>query len=139
MARRTKKKPKNYPNVIVFDENLEGVANIFERANLSVPEIWVAVKGVKDHALAITLDERMVFFTCDRHWLTRQPPYEHGGIIFVDAANLTTDEKSKVSGSLIYAFHARHKSLDTLRNRRFRLSTEALHEVMSDASEKRIA
>jgi hypothetical protein len=61
VARRQKKKPKNYPNAIVFDENLEGAANAFELASLSLPEILVAVKGVTDHDLATDLDERKVF------------------------------------------------------------------------------
>jgi len=48
MARRAKKKPKNYPNIIALDENLEGVATLFELAEFRVPEIGVAIKGISD-------------------------------------------------------------------------------------------
>jgi len=142
MARRTKKKPKDYPKVLAFDENLEGVANFIESANLSIPEIWQAVKGVTDHELAITLSELIVFFTSDRHWLTRQPPYKHGGIVFLDTGNITTEEKAKIIMQFLVAFHLDNKTLDILRNRRFRLTKNALFEVTEvtkEGKEERIA
>ena len=128
MARRTKKTSKNYPNVIVFDENLEGVAGVFELAGLGLPEIGVAIKGVKDHMLATDLNEQVVFFTCDRDWLTRQPPHNHGGIIFLDTGNLSMEEKAHIIYGFLLAFHIKNKSLDTLRNRRFSLSKTSLWE-----------
>jgi hypothetical protein len=128
MARRAKRKPRNYPNVIVFDENLEGIAGPFELAGLGLPEIGVAIKGIKDHPLASDINERVVFFTCDRHWLTRQPPYKHGGIIFLDTGNLPMEEKARIIYGFLYAFHIKNKSLDTLRNRRFRLTKTRLWE-----------
>ncbi|MBA7644590.1 hypothetical protein ES703_52334 [subsurface metagenome] len=139
MARRTKKSPKDYPKVIAFDENLEGAANIIEVAQLSIPEIWKAVKGATDHELAITLNELITFFTSDRHWLTRQPPYKHGGIVFLDTGNSPVEEKAKVIIEFLGAFHLQNKSLDMLRNRRFRLTRNGLFEAPIGQREKRIA
>ena len=128
MARKTKKKSKNYPNVIVFDENLEGVANLFELAEFNIPDVYVAIKGATNHILASDLNERVVFFTCDSHWLTRQPPYNHGGIIFLDVGNLSAEEKGRIIYGFLYAFQIKNKSLDTLRNRRFSLTKTSLWE-----------
>jgi hypothetical protein len=44
MARLAKKSLKDYPKVIAFDENLKGVADIIEAAQISVPEIWREAK-----------------------------------------------------------------------------------------------
>lgn len=139
MARRTKKKPKIYPKVIAFNENLEGVADIFVAANLSLPEIWEAEKGVSDHAIAMTLSEFVVFFTCDTDWLTRQPPYKHGGIVVLDTGNISVTEKARIIGDFVGAFYLSHKSLDVLRNRRFRLTKNALFEVTGEGREEKIA
>lgn len=139
MARRTKKSIKDYPKIIAFDENLEGAADIIEAAQFSIPEIWRAVKGATDHELAVTLDELITFFTCDRHWLTRQPPYKHGGIVFIDAGNSLVEDKAKIIVKFISAFHLQNKSLDMLRNRRFRLTKNALFEAPIGRKEERIA
>jgi hypothetical protein len=139
MARRTKKSPKDYPKVIAFDENLEGVADIIEAAQLSIPEIWRAVKGATDHELGVTLNELIAFFTSDRHWLTRQPPYRHGGNVFLDAGNSPVGEKAKIVIEFLGAFHLQNKSLDMLRNRRFRLTRNALFEAPIGGKEERIA
>lgn len=129
MARRDRKSPKDYPNTIVFDENLEGVAGVFEIAELSLPAIGVAVKGVTDHTLAMDLNEQTVFFTCDTSWLTRQPPYNHGGIIVLDTGNLPLEKKTEIISTFLLAFHRKHKSLDILKNRRYRLTQTTLSEV----------
>lgn len=139
MARRAKKSPKDYPKVIAFDENLEGAANIIEAAQLSVPEIWRAVKGATDHELAVTLNERITFFTSDRHWLTRQPPYKHGGIVLLDTGNSPVEVKARIIVQFLGAFHLQNKSLDMLRNRRFRLTRNALFEAPIGGKEERIA
>jgi hypothetical protein len=128
MARREKKAPKNYPHVIAFDENLEGAANIFENSGLNIPDIYIANKSAKDHLLASELDEQMVFFTCDSDWLTRQPPYKHGGIIFLDTGNLSMEEKADIIHGFLFAFQIKNKSLDMLKNRRFRLTKTSLWE-----------
>ncbi len=138
MARRAKKKLKNYPNVIVFDENLEGVASLFEVAQFNIPEIGVAIKGVTDHVLANDLNEQVVFITCDSDWLTRQPPYTHGGIIFLDTGNLPIEEKGSIIYSFLYSFHIKNKSLDSLRNRRFRLTKKSLWEEPMEGESIRI-
>lgn len=67
MARRAKRSLKDYPKVIAFDENLEGAADIIEAAQISVPEIWRAVKGATDHELAVTLNELIIFFTSPQY------------------------------------------------------------------------
>ena len=139
MARRTKKSPKDYPKVIAFDENLEGAADIIEAAQLNIPEIWKAVKGATDHELAVTLSRRIVFFTSDTHWLTRQPPYKHGGIIFLDTGNVSIEEKARIIVGFLSAFHLEHKSLDVLKDRRFRLTKSALFEVPIGEKEEGIA
>jgi hypothetical protein len=138
MARRVKKSPKNYPNTIVFDENLEGVAAAFEIAGLSLPAIGVAVKSVTDHTLAMNLNEQTVFFTCDTAWLTRQPPYEHGGIIVVDTGNLPSQKKTEIISAFLFAFHGKNKSLDILKNKRYRLTQKTLSEVTPSGQRKLI-
>lgn len=138
MARREKKKTKDYPDTIVFDENLEGVADAFEIAGLSLPAIGVAVKGIDDHVLAMDLNERTVFFTCDKDWLTRQPPYSHGGIIVVDTGNLPLEKKTEIISAFLFAFHGKNKSLDILKNRRYRLTQTTLSEVTPGGEQKLI-
>jgi len=135
MAKGTKKKDKHYPSMLVFDENLEGVGDAFADANMNIPEVMVAVKGAKDHAIATDLDRRTVFFTSDEAWLTRQPPYNHGGIIFLDTGNLPLLDKVKIIASFIWAFHRKYKSLDLLGNRRFRLTKTTLYEVPLEGTE----
>jgi hypothetical protein len=132
MARRDKKSPKAYPRWIVFDENLEGVADAFQFAQLNLPKIGVAVKGVTDHTLAMDLNEQTVFFTCDTDWLTRQPPHKHGGIILLDTGNLPLEEKAKIISKFLFDFHIKHKSLDILKNRRYCLTATTLSEVTPD-------
>jgi hypothetical protein len=138
MARRDKKSPKAYPHWVVFDENLEGVADVFELAELSLPEIGVAVKGVTDHTLAMSLDMQTVFFTCDTEWLTRQPPYKHGGIIVLDTGNLSLERKTEIISTFLFAFHRKHKSLDILKNKRYCLTQTTLNEVTPDGQGKLI-
>jgi hypothetical protein len=128
MARRTKKKSGNYPKLIVFNENLEGVADTFEALGFNIPEISVAIKGIEDHLIASNLDERVVFFTSDKKWLTRQPPYKHGAIIVLDTGNLSVDEKSIIIYRFLLAFHIKNKFLEALKNRRFRLTKYKLYE-----------
>jgi hypothetical protein len=138
MARGTKKKDKQYPSMLVFDENLEGVGDAFADANMNIPEVMVAVKGIKDHALATDLDRRTVFFTSDEAWLTRQPPYNHGGIILLDTGNLPLLDKVKIIADFIWAFHRKNKSLDLLGNRRFRLTKKTLREIHPDGAETKL-
>jgi hypothetical protein len=132
MARREKKSPKHYPHWIVFDENLEGVADVFEIAKLNLPEIGVAVKGVTDHNLEMDLNEQTVFFTGDTNWFTRQPPYKHGGIIVLDTGNLTLKKKAEIIRRFLFAFHWKNKSLDMLKNKRYCLTQTTLSEVTID-------
>ncbi|GAH12303.1 unnamed protein product [marine sediment metagenome] len=89
--------------------------------------------------MAITLNEFIVFFTADRHWLTRQPPYKHGGIIFLDVGNLPMEEKAKMIIEFLSAFHLRNKRLDVLKNRRFRRTRNTLFEAQIGGEEERIA
>jgi hypothetical protein len=138
MARRDRKSPRGYPNRIAFDENLEGVANVFEGLQLNLPAILVAVKGATDHNLAMELDEQTIFFTCDADWLTRQPPHEHGGIVVLDMGNLRLEQKMEIISTFLYAFHRRNKMLDTLKNRRYRLTETTLSEVTSGGQRKLI-
>jgi hypothetical protein len=138
MARRDKKSPKGYPDTIVFDENLEGVADAFEIAKLNLPAIGVAVKGVTDHTLAMDLGEHTVFFTCDTEWLTRQPPYKHGGIIVLETGNLPLEKKTEIISAFIFAFHRKNKILDTLKNRRYSLTQTTLSEVTPSGQRKLI-
>ena len=138
MARREKKSPKHYPHWIVFDENLEGVADVFEFAKLNLPEILVAVKGVTDHTLAMDLNEQTVFLTGDTNWYTRQPPYKHGGIIVLDIGNLSLEQKTEIISTFLFAFHRKHKSLDILKNKRYRLTQTTLSEVTPDGQRKLI-
>jgi hypothetical protein len=135
MARKTRKKTKHYPSVLAFDENLEGVANVFASANMNIPEVGIAIKGVKNHVIATDLDEQIVFFTSDEAWLTRQPPYNHGGIVFLDTGNLPLLDKVEIIAKFIWAFHRKHKSLNLLGNRRFRLTKTTLHEVPLEGAE----
>jgi hypothetical protein len=135
MARKTEKKTKHYPSVLVFDENLEGVGNVFADANMNIPEVGIAIKGVKNHVIATDLNKQTVFFTSDEDWLTRQPPYNHGGIVFLDTGNLPLLDKVKIIAEFIWAFHRRNKSLDLLENRRFRLTKTTLHEVPLEGAE----
>ena len=128
MARRTEKKPRNYPRALVFDESLEGVGQAFHIAGLNLPTVFVAVKGSPDHVLASALREA-VFFTADRDWLSRQPPYDHGGVVVLDTGHLPIEEKAPVIYRFLYAFHIKNKALDTLRRRRFRLTKTALWEM----------
>ncbi len=81
----------------------------------------------------------IIFFTCDRHWLTRQPPYRHGGIILPDAGNSPVEVKARIIAQFVGAFHVQNKSLDMLRNRRFRLTRNALFEAPIGGKEVRIA
>jgi hypothetical protein len=128
MARKTKKAPKDYPNTIIFDENLEGVADLFDRVKINIPDVYIAIKGATNHMLANDLNERVVFFTCDKDWLTRQPPYKHGGIVFLNIGNVSTNEKASAISEFLFVFHIKHKMLDTLRNKRFRLTKTSLWE-----------
>ena len=139
MARRTRKNPNNYPKVIAFDENLDRVGADIEAANFSLPEIWWAVKGTTDHQLAVALDEQVVFFTSDHHWLTRQPPYKHGGIILLEMGNSGTEDKTKRIVEFLAFFHLKNKLLYTLRNRRFRLTKKGFYEIYADGKKKRLA
>jgi len=138
MARRTKKKSKNYPNIVAFDENLEGVAAIFDTARFNVPEIEVAIKGADDHLLASALEERVLFFTCDSDWLTRQPPYKHGGIVFLDCGNLSALKKGGIIYNFLYVFHIKNKLLDTIKNKRFRLTMNSLWEETVEGEKRQI-
>ena len=138
MARRDKKTPKAYPYWIVFDENLEGVASAFGIVKLNLPEIGVAVRGVTDHSLAMELDERTVFFTCDKEWLTRQPPYRQGGIIVLDTGNLSLEKKTEIIAVFLLGFHGKNKRLNTLKNKRYRLTQTTLSEVTPDGQQKLI-
>jgi hypothetical protein len=138
MARKTKKKPKNYPNAILFDENLEGVANLFELAEFNIPDVYVVIKGATNHILASDLNERVVLFTSDSEWLTRQPPYKHGGIVFLDTGNLSMEKKGRIIYGFLYAFHIKNKILDSLRNRRFRLTKTSLWEEPIEGESIRI-
>lgn len=122
----------------MFDENLEGVADEFELAELSLPKIGVAVKGVSDHTLAMDLNEQTVFFTCDTKWLTRQPPYEHGGIIILDTGNLSLERKAEIIGRLLFAFHWKSKSLDMLKDKRYCLTQTTLSEIRPDGQRELI-
>ena len=128
MARKIRKKPKNYPYAIVFDENLEGVAEVFDLVGLNLPAVFVAIKGTSDHVLAHAIREA-VFFTADKNWLKRQPPYQHGGIIVVRVGNLPLKEKASIIMRFLHTYHIRNKILDTLRDRRFKLTKTTLWEI----------
>ena len=136
MTRKEIKKRKDYPKTIAFDENLEGVGNAFVEASINIPDIAIVVKGATNHNIATEIDEQVVFFTCDRDWLTRQPPYKHGGIIYLDLGNASVTEKTGVIGDFIYAFHRKNKVLDTLKNKRLRLTRTRIYEVTADGGER---
>jgi len=138
MARREKKSPKGYPHWIVFDENLEGAADAFVNAELSIPTIGVAVKGATDHSIAMDLDNKTVFFTCDTEWLTRQPPHNHGGIIVLDVGNVPLQDKVGIISRFLFAFHRKNKRLHVLKNKRYCLTQTTLSEVAPDGQRELI-
>lgn len=137
MARKTKRKSRHYPRAIAFDENLEGVANVFYLSGLNLPQVLVATKGVSDHDIARELADA-VFFTSDHDWLIRQPPYDHGGIVVLDTGNIALEKKVAIIAGFLYAFHVKNKALDTLRGRRFILTKTACWETPIDGERKRI-
>lgn len=137
MARKIKKRIKNYPKGLVFNENLEGVGQAFDLAGLNLPDVYVAIKGASDHLLAQDLEEA-VFFTCDQDWLSRQPPYDHGGMVVLDVGNLSMEEKAFIIRNFLFAFHIRNKSLDTLKRKRYRLTKTRLWEVPIEGEPRRI-
>jgi hypothetical protein len=84
------------------------------------------------------LNEKIVFFTCDKNWLTRQPPYKHGGIIVVDTGNLPMEEKAMLIRDFLYTLHIKNKRLGELRGRRFRLTKTSLCEVTVEGKETKV-
>jgi len=117
---------------------LEVVGGAFELAGLNLPVVGIAIKGAKNHLLAMDLNERTVFFTCDKEWLTRQPPYRHGGIVVVDVGNVPMEEKALTIQNVLFAFHIKNKTLDTLKGKRYRLTKTTLSEVTVEGKETRI-
>jgi hypothetical protein len=137
VARRAKKKPTDYPDHILFDENLEGAAEAFAGAGLNLPGIFVAAKGTRDHDLAMNIGDAL-FITGDTGWLKRQPPYDHAGIVVLDTGNLPMKEKAEALTGFFYVFHIKHKRLHELRSRRFRLTKTTLSEILLEGEPRKI-
>jgi hypothetical protein len=134
---RQGKRPR-YPRLLVFDENLKGVATALADASARLPQIGVALEGASDHELATSIDETVVFLTADLEWLRRQPPHKHGGIIVLDTGNLSLGEKAALVADFLWGFHQKNKSLDVLRGRRYRITKTAMFQVWVDGREHRL-